>query len=517
MVFRTETPAVLQTLFVIPETINGVPLFGFGLLLGVWVLFSIGLVATLGIKNGFNGDTLSYLPVLGLVAAAIVFLLPNIVEESLGGLPIRGYGVMLLLGTVSGVGLAAYRARTMGLDPEIIYSLAFVMFIFGILGARVWYVIQYFEQFQKPTLAATIQSLFGVTNGGLVVYGSVIGGLGAGIVFAIRRKLPMLALADIIAPSMVIGLAFGRIGCLFNGCCYGGICEVDWAPSLEFPQHSPPYEHQLQTGLYHGVRWGPDDEGYASVRHIEEGAITTGSDLKVGDRITQVILDPRIALRVLESAHYLRGKAVKVQTNGNKIHTLEIPDVGGSSESRLGIEATDSFPGPVIDSVQPKSYAAAAGIKAGDKITRVVFPPDLKWNAQQEILAYAGPTLAVATARKTFADLSQQELPKKSLPVHPTQIYSAVNAALLAAFLWFFYPFRKRDGEVFTILLMVYPIGRILLEAIRTDVDGIFGTAVTPSQAMSIVFILLGGCLWIYLRTRPAELALPRNTPEATS
>ena len=77
-----------------------------------------------------------------LLGAAILFL-PRVFPE---GLPIRGYGVMLLIGITSGVGLAMYRARKGGLDPEIIISLAIWMVVCGIIGARLFYVIEYWHE-----------------------------------------------------------------------------------------------------------------------------------------------------------------------------------------------------------------------------------------------------------------------------------------------------------------------------------------------------------------------------------
>ena len=106
---------MLQTLFHIPREIAGFPVFGFGLALGVWVLFGLVLLARLVRRQGLNADTWSYVPLLALVAAAIIWLLPAICDAE--GLPIRGYGVMLLLGIMAATGLLAWRARRVGLDP----------------------------------------------------------------------------------------------------------------------------------------------------------------------------------------------------------------------------------------------------------------------------------------------------------------------------------------------------------------------------------------------------------------
>src|SRR5437763_1720009 len=110
-----------QTLFYIPEKLDvffGLPTFGFGLFLILWVGFSLVLLTWLVRRQGWNDDTKSYLPILALVGLGIVFLAPRLIEPGLG-LPIRGYGVMVTLGVVCGVGLSAWQARRMGLDPEI--------------------------------------------------------------------------------------------------------------------------------------------------------------------------------------------------------------------------------------------------------------------------------------------------------------------------------------------------------------------------------------------------------------
>ena len=98
-----------QTLFYIPTQIDGVPLFGFGILLAAWAIGSLALLAYLVRKQGFNSDTKAYLPVLGLLGV-FIYALPSVVGEE-QGLPIRGYGVMLLLAVSSAVALLVHRAN----------------------------------------------------------------------------------------------------------------------------------------------------------------------------------------------------------------------------------------------------------------------------------------------------------------------------------------------------------------------------------------------------------------------
>src|SRR5262249_1572767 len=66
--------------------------------------------------------------------------------------------------------------------------------------------------------------------------------------YAIHKKVPLRLGMDIIAPCLMIGLGFGRIGCYLNGCCYGAVCAESWAPSVTFPYHSIPYEEEFSRG-----------------------------------------------------------------------------------------------------------------------------------------------------------------------------------------------------------------------------------------------------------------------------
>jgi phosphatidylglycerol---prolipoprotein diacylglyceryl transferase len=195
---------VRQTLFYIPTEVFGIPLFGFGLLLAVWAMASVALLVYLVRKQGFNADTKAYLPVLGLLGL-FIYALPMIVGED-RGLPIRGYGVMLLLAVTSAVALLVFRAKKRGYDPELMLSLSFWLFLAGIVGARVFYVIEYWEpQFRKETVAETLAAVFNITQGGLVVFGSLIGGAIAALIFIARHRLPVLVMGDLMAPSIVLG------------------------------------------------------------------------------------------------------------------------------------------------------------------------------------------------------------------------------------------------------------------------------------------------------------------------
>jgi len=140
---------MLRTLLYIPNEIAGFPVVGVGWALVLWLVVA-GLLLTRAWRTaGWNADCSSQLMVMAMVSAVLVWVLPNVVEPipaganvlppvaAATGIPIRGYGMMLLLGVVSGVSLAAWRARRAGLDPEVILALAFYIVIGGIVGVVV--------------------------------------------------------------------------------------------------------------------------------------------------------------------------------------------------------------------------------------------------------------------------------------------------------------------------------------------------------------------------------------------
>ena len=266
-------------LFRIPYTWGGVPIFGFGVLLAIWALASATTVIALVRQHGWSAETWSGVPVLLLLGAAIVFL-PRVFPD---GLPIRGYGLMLLVGVSTGVGLAVHRARQGGIDPDVIFSLAIWMVVCGIIGARLFYVIEYWhESFAGRNLRDTLFEIANIPEGGLVIYGGLVGAAVGFVTLVRKQRLPILAMADLIAPSMAIGLAFGRVGCFLNGCCYGG--QTDWPWHVTFPEYSsryelaksmdsqrlsPPYIDQASHGEMHGFRFDPSGHEPAVVTRVD--------------------------------------------------------------------------------------------------------------------------------------------------------------------------------------------------------------------------------------------------------
>lgn len=358
-----------QVLFEIPW--NGValdgwtlPMFGFGVLFWLWLALglAVGFIVArtpptkAGTPRIDPGSLIFWAGLLIAIVQAPVFgprLRPS-------GLPIFGYGLMLLIGLVSAVWLANRRAKKAGLPEDLILDLAVRLFIPGILGARLFYLIQYHEQVfarVKNPLEALIATI-NLSEGGIVLYGGLIAGAISYFVFCHRRKLQPLQLADIITPSVFVGIGFGRLGCLLNGCCYGDRCDLPWG--IVFPSGSVPFQALVHRGF---------------------------------------------------------------------------------------------------------------------------LPPD----------ALASPVL------------------------HPTQIYSALDGFFIAALTLWYHRYRRTPGDVLGLALVVSPVTRFLIEFLRGDEFGQWGTSLTISQWISLAIFATGLVFQAYLARRAATGTPPATTAPAAA
>jgi phosphatidylglycerol---prolipoprotein diacylglyceryl transferase len=146
------------------------------------------------------------------------------------GFTIYWYGVLAAVGFITAFGLASKRASRENLSAEAIMNLAPWIIFGAIIGARLMYVINYWnEEFAGKPLYHIIT----IGRSGLVFYGGLIGSCLGTIIYAWKNKLPLWKIADVMAPSIALGHGFGRIGCLMTGCCYGRPTNLPWA--LHFP------------------------------------------------------------------------------------------------------------------------------------------------------------------------------------------------------------------------------------------------------------------------------------------
>ncbi len=154
-----------------------------------------------------------------------------------GPLDIHTYGVLVAIGFMVGLWVAARRAPGEGLKPEQVTDLGVWLIISGMLGGKLFHIVFFWDEFIAAWRADGLRSL----REGFVFYGGFILASLAAVIYARVKHLPLAKLADVLAPSIALGHAFGRLGCFFNGCCYGKACSLPWA--VTFP---PPH-------VMHGV------------------------------------------------------------------------------------------------------------------------------------------------------------------------------------------------------------------------------------------------------------------------
>ena len=146
-----------------------------------------------------------------LLALGVLILL---LALSFFGVNVSWYGVLFGLGFLVALCLAGQNCRERNIDPEYPYTLIWFVFPFSILGARLY----------DLAFHGGIESLAQILRfweGGLAIYGGVIGGLIGLIVCCVIKKINIISTTDVVAPLLSLGQFFGRIGCIFGNCCYG--------------------------------------------------------------------------------------------------------------------------------------------------------------------------------------------------------------------------------------------------------------------------------------------------------
>jgi prolipoprotein diacylglyceryltransferase len=206
----------------------------------------------------------------------VLFHIPGV------NLPIFGYGAMLVLAFFSCFVLAGWRAEKEGVGKEKMQDTAIWIFLFGLIGARITFMIQY---------KVPLTDIYKIWDGGLVFYGCLVGGavgyVGAYFVILRKYNVSTWKMADIIAPCIPLGLAFGRLGCFLNGCCWGNVACTE-CPAVHFPMSSLARYDLVERGLQTAAGFVVSDEDdVARVAAVEPGSPAARADLKRGDIIVK--------------------------------------------------------------------------------------------------------------------------------------------------------------------------------------------------------------------------------------
>jgi prolipoprotein diacylglyceryltransferase len=345
------------------------------------------------------------------------------------GIAVYGFGMMLVIAYLSCSWLASRLGKREGVPPERLQDLAIWLLVCGLLGARITYIIQYHQQFTD------FWQFFRIWDGGLVFYGSAVGGL---IGYFLARRFTLRGLnisswkmADIIAPCVALGLALGRLGCFLNGCCYGHVAGPD-CPAAHFPLSSPPRFALVASGYQTAAGFtmqddGPNDE--CKVGSVEPGSPAALAGLKFDDVI------------------------VKARGEGHdKDHDI-------------------------------KSY--------DDLINYMV----IGWRRGKNDIAFTVRRLV--DGRPEIVDLPA--FVPRTIGLHPTQLYETISMSLCLFLLLSYYPFRRHDGEVMVLFMLCYGAHRFVNEILRNDTGKVAFDLTLSQNGSVIVLtagLLLGLYLW---------------------
>ncbi len=136
------------------------------------------------------------------------------------GYTVHWYGILLAAGCVAGMWTAGWRGQREGFSPDTISNLLFCVFVSGLLGAKLLYIVDHWNPRESSLGAALLQ------RSGLVFQGALIGAAVAAVIYLRIKKLPAWKMLDTLAPSIALGYFFGRLGCLSSGCCHGQVCDL---------------------------------------------------------------------------------------------------------------------------------------------------------------------------------------------------------------------------------------------------------------------------------------------------
>lgn len=378
-----------------------------------------------------------------------------------GGINVKTYGFCLMVGFLSAVWLAMRRGSRVKADPDCVLDLSFLALVFGVGGARLMYVAHYWQS-DFAGASNRLLAIIDIRQGGLEFLGGFLGAMAAMLVYLLVKKQSIRLYLDILAPSAMWGLAFGRVGCFFNGCCFGGLClaaghssqaQYPWA--VRFPYGSP-----------------------AHVRQWQDRQVTVPAEL-ISARGLQAHLVPAAAL------------SMSVERRGRANQRVE------ECEKALADAKSARGDPQEIRKLERALLAARRSQEKeglGDVIRAQRFPS--RHNPER------------ISSVSELEDLANRA---RSLPVHPTQLYASIHALVLSGLLSAVFYRRKRHGLVIGLLCVLYPIGRVLLEMIRVD-NPHDAAGLTISQFVGVSMVVVGLVYLIILYKY-----LPERSPVAVA
>ncbi|MGD1808616.1 prolipoprotein diacylglyceryl transferase [Dapis sp. BLCC M126] len=186
-----------------------------------------------------------------LLPLGFQFTSPGPIIFQLGPLAIRWYGLLIATAVLIGVTLSQYLAKLRHVNPDLLGDLVVWLVLAAIPGARLYYVLFEWEEYQQNPI-----DMIAIWKGGIAIHGAIIGGAIAALIFSRLNKISFWQLADLVAPSLILGQAIGRWGNFFNSEAFGSPTDLPWKLYIP-PENRPPelvnFDYFHPTFLYESL------------------------------------------------------------------------------------------------------------------------------------------------------------------------------------------------------------------------------------------------------------------------
>jgi prolipoprotein diacylglyceryltransferase len=419
------------------------------------------------------------------------------------GLALPGFGAMLFVAFVVVTLWGSRRARRIGLPPERFQDFVLWIFLSGLVGARVLYMIQYSHQFPERSWWGWLAAFVRIWEGGIVFYGSVLGAVFGYALFywwVLRRlSISTWQLGDVVAPLIAAGVAIGRLGCWLNGCCWGQVACVATASVPLGAAHLPllpaharnqlVVELGLQTStgfaVAHSERRAALGDPRSLVVAVEPHSAAARAGVQPGDRIVGINGQPNaILLEPLGATSAVLARWQQWQHSG------------------LGTITTTPSGRQVFRCDHLEDYWHLRQHLLDTQPHTAVYVEDLFNDLVREWPR--GHNRLRLTVERDGQTIELPPFVPRTVGLYPTQLYETVSMLLLLPVLLLYYPYRRHDGQLLVLLMLGYAGHRFINESLRIEPAYTFG--LTLSQWGSIIIAVAAVGLEIYLwRTQPSR------------
>ncbi|MCK8824826.1 prolipoprotein diacylglyceryl transferase [Fuchsiella alkaliacetigena] len=172
---------------------------------------------------------------------------PNYIDPvafEIGSFSIHWYGIIIATAIFSGLIIALKECEKQDIDSESYIDLIIIMLPIAIIGARIYYVI-----FNWSYYSHNLSSIFAIWKGGLAIHGAIISATLTALIFTSKKGINFWTIADITAPSLILGQAIGRWGNFINQEAYGYATDLPWGIYIDGAYRHPTFLYESLWGI----------------------------------------------------------------------------------------------------------------------------------------------------------------------------------------------------------------------------------------------------------------------------